>query len=190
MDSGASLTACPAILAQILKKIPIYLSEPITIIFGNKTTGLTNSYLDFPGTVLQRMYIIQGLKYCILSVAQLNRGGMEVTFSIDYECKITRPKIRNAEAKLLASVPIDHSKDLYFFDVYELLVDVPSVSPRDLNKLAIICAAMSLAHLTKQEIELVLSLHCRMNHPAASVMAWMLSEIGHGLVSLITSQQR
>ena len=159
-DSGANLTACPTILAQILNITPLLLSEPITIIFANKTKAESNKYLDLPNTLIKRIYIIDSLPHCVLSVSQLNLYGFTVTFTSSLLCQIS-----NLSGTILVSTPLDKDKELYFFDIAALLVS-PSV-PLSISALK----TVSHLHLTNNEIETVMALHERMNHPSSSVMA-------------------
>lgn len=79
-DSGANLTAGPLQVANILKLKPNILTEPIIVKFGNNGTAISRSYLDFPGTLLQRLYLLDILPHCIISNSALNlRGSSFVT---------------------------------------------------------------------------------------------------------------
>jgi hypothetical protein len=180
-DSGANLTACPPILSTILNVTPIILPEPIIIIFGKKTTAPSTSYLDFTGTILDRMYIIDSLPHCILSVPRLNRRCLMVAFTAKLMCEI----IDDSSNSVIVSTPIDVERGLYFFDMTALLCPY---SPLQTTAVIASRRVAHLLHFTKDDINAVMALHECINHPSVSVMARVIRDYAWtGLPSNITA---
>lgn len=165
-DSGANLTAGPSQIATILKTLPITLSEPIIIKFGNKSTAVSRSYLDFPGTLLHRLYLLDVLPHCIISTSDLNLRGFELRYTAQLTCDVY-----NSTGFKLTSTPLNPHNLLYYFDVTALLIPVPTILPRQINAVRM----EVLPRLTKQQISSVLDLHERLNHPGSAVMAKALA---------------
>ena len=164
-DSGANLTAGPPQIAILLKKSPITLSEPIKIKFGNKAVAMSRTYLDFPGTLLDRLYILDILPHCIVSNSNLNLRGFEIRYTTDLTCDV-----HDATGIKLLSTPLNPHNLLYYFDIRALLIPVIPLSPQ-------ICTARLefLPRLTKDQIASVMDLHERLNHPGSAVMARSLA---------------
>ena len=164
-DSGANLTAGPPNIATILNKSPITLSEPIKIKFGNKAVAISRTYLDFPGTLLDRLYILDILPHCIVSNSNLNLRGFEIRYTTELTCDV-----HDATGIKLLSTPLNQHNLLYYFDIRQLLIPIKPFSP-------LLCTARMefLPRLTKDQISSVMDLHERLNHPGSAVMARSLA---------------
>ena len=126
------------------------------------------------------MYIIDSLPHCILSVPKLNLRGLTVTFTSTLLCEII-----DTSNTVIISTPIDVDRGLYFFDITALLSPFP-VQPTQ----AIISTSRMVrtSHLTKADIDDVMSLHDHMNHPSVSVMARAIrDQVWTGLPPNITA---
>lgn len=66
------------------------------------------------------------------------------------------------------STPLDQDRELYFFDIVALTIAPPLLSaPATISSIN----TATLPHLSKNQIDMVMTLHERMNHPSSSVMA-------------------
>ena len=120
-----NFTACPTIISQIIHVTPITLPEPILILFGNKTTAKSRYYMVFPGTVLDRMYIIDSLSHCSLSVPELNLRGLTVRFTSNLLCKII-----DVSHSVIVSTALDVYRDLFFSTLLRSFVPIQYHIPR------------------------------------------------------------
>ena len=163
-DSGANLTAGPTKLITFFKDNHILLQEPITVIFGDKNIALSRSYLDFPGTLLNRIYLLDCLPHCIFSTSDLNRRGFNVECTNRLTCEIT-----NGSHTILLTTPLNEPNQLYYFNLSELLLPIQPISQGQPQISAVQLAEQP--RLTKQQIADVIDLHERLNHPGSAVMA-------------------
>ena len=163
-DSGANLTAGPTKLITSFTKYHVLLNEPITVIFGDKNVALSRSYLDFPGTLLNRVYLLDCLPHCILSTSDLNRRGFNVECTNRLICEIT-----DDSHTLLLATPLNEPNQLYYFNFSDLLLPITHI-PDGLPQISAV-QIVEQPRLTKQQIADVIDLHERLNHPGSAVMA-------------------
>ena len=168
LDSGANLPISHPHLAEMLDMQPSDWPSPVPIKFGNSSNGISRQYLDL-GPLLGRIALVDSAQSTIITRRSLHRNGISVLFRADQVCQLVKEATQEVLFETVLAKPDD-----FFMIPLSLLLPPALASKLDAylsHMPAEVNARRALPTVTAAEIAAVMSLHDRMYHPSAAVMA-------------------
>ena len=126
-DSGANISACPSLLADLLGLQQIAFEKLFLVEFGNKTKEWSYHYLVFPALFGSKIAILSSLRHIILSNTIANQNGYTISHTFNMTCVITQKgEHGNPERKIFES-SVNQTSNLYLFNVKDVLAVLPDL---------------------------------------------------------------